>query len=241
MLTESGILLTFQSMDTLSNGDVFLHGVEMKGSTPAPREPERGYEPTVHTQRKAFKPKVEPRIGVMCPSCHQSRILFYDLNKGDTGQYQMAMMFAFDEKRLYWFHSKQIIDCIESVPVDANDVNDAWEPDFVWAEELREFLKGPDKYFISMMEASETTLQDIASEWASDKKAKCPICGGVHTIQEWINEYAFPTAGFHDICKICGGEMAMDCKDGFIGAADTQPMKCEVCQYEDSRNLKPKA
>lgn len=235
-------MLTFSRMDTLSNGDIFLHDVKMTQN--AKKEPvteyhQPGYEPSIRPVRKAMKPKIKPRLGVMCPFCYQSRVFFYSIEKSDDNNYKMAMVFGFDEGTLYYFYADQLINAVAKKLGPDKECN-IGEGQIPYPEVLHEYfniLRLPDETLISLTEAVTTTFQDIASEWPANKKALCPHCGRIHTIQEWINEYAFPTAGYHDICKMCGGEMAIDCKTGFLANANDQPMKCEVCKYENKREF----
>lgn len=242
-------------MDTLSNGDIFLHDISMvsisktvdaivKGTPqnivcgPTDIHMPPGYEPSIPVRRVAVKPEIKSRDGVMCPSCHQSRMLCYDVEKSDTSdEMHLALVFGFDEKTLYMIHPGQIIGVAIANLNGITSIDASWNPTEEEKLAIVKLLSMSDKMLMSMTEAVDFTIMDLAHEWDPVKRAKCPLCGEIHAIQTWINEYAFPRAGYHDICKLCGGEMAIDCKTGFMGNTSNQPMKCEVCGHEDTRNL----
>lgn len=236
-------------MDILSNGDVFLHDIKMVNAqkelpssvVPFPNSP--GYEPSVRPVRVARKPEIKPRVGIMCPSCHQSRVGFYDMEKSDNSSFSMVLIFGFDDETLYVFRTSQLIEAATAQLFDSDskeikEIETGAELNSIWVAELKELLRNSDKILISLTEASTMTLQDLACEWEPNRRLLCPMCGKIHSIQEWINEYAYPKAKYHDVCKICGGEMVIVAAEGFIGEANGHQMKCEVCEYETNPGIK---
>lgn len=231
ILSENGVILTFDGHDVLSNGDIFLHGVITKDTPKSivqqthstkPMSNTPGYQP--ETPKKSFilPPKPDaPRLGMMCPSCHQSRIIVWSPIIAFPESYQGVFIFNMDNTSFYLMYLNQF-----PTPIDPEEYRD----ESGYFQQIIEDIKLSDAIFEAGSKTSYT-IQDIAKDFDPQTKGYCPLCNKKHSFQEWINEYAVPTSEFLHTCKFCGGEMVIIAKqDEFNKDGTHQILECEKCK-----------
>lgn len=228
-ITEDGVIFTFKSFDALSNGDLFLRGVEITTKqVAAPIRPlTPGIELSQPKLRTLIPPKKdEPRLGMMCPCCHQSRLIKFS-SHSDGGVFDNALIFTMDNSQFYMINGNNFD--IEGEDTMSKDQHHAI---------LIDMIKESDESFASDSIDSPWTMQDVAFEFPAEQLAYCPLCDKSNTFQAWINEYAAPTSEFLHTCKLCGGEMELSVIDiTFNGKANQQLLTCESCKHKVPINL----
>jgi hypothetical protein len=239
MFSEDGLIGEFTNADMLTNGDIFIRNFSYKGKQEKSKVVSLNKQQVVDNTfssrpvPKAIPPEPEkPRLGLMCPHCHQSRIAMLSINPFSSK--------PIDED-CYIISSMEEDNSFLRIPMHKYH-HESHTYDLSNKEEVPKFIRESDSYI--SIETDEHEWVDLATVVANLTKASimtCPICRHEHqiaNIQSWIDEYSKPSINYHDICKMCGGEMMMDCESGIFNAqASNQVMRCEDCGHEKIHKL----
>ena len=220
IINDDGIIAEFESYEVLKNGSIFLnecvmHSKECKVEI----KPPIISEPIPHIIRKAWAPKNDTRLGVMCPKCHQSRIISInnDISISCLADSSQFIIFKAED----WTKEK----------VSLYDITNL--------KDLIRFLNEDDFYVANVLETERDILsiETFVAQFKKDTVGLCPLCNESAFIQEWVNEFAVPHSPFFHTCRVCGGEMMIDTTKNFNGKGNSQILRCEECNHEQDYNL----
>lgn len=198
--SNGGYLLDFDTIEQLEDGNLFIHVSGGTVSQPVPqakpkvvdissRRPKEEERPVI---RKAMPPpKEEPKLGIKCKRCHQSRITMIE---DEIGVIEEVLILTNKPETF--------------ISIGKEKVNDPEFSMLLFEDKNKYFYRKSDEEVAKFIGNPEfTTIQELAIKYSSDTLAYCPACQETLPLQDWINEYAHPNTPYFSTCKMCGSEM----------------------------------